>query len=99
MRNIVKHGGLGIKRARKYWHASIARIAQYFTVFTNVINISQYFTEFHKNISRNIPEFFLDGISHISHDIYYDPFIVKYFVFYVVMYLIVFHSTSNNVYH
>ena len=51
MRNIVKYGRVTFK---KYWHNSIPRIVKHFTAFTNIINISQYFTVFYRNISRNI---------------------------------------------
>ena len=44
--NFVKH--------EKHWRDSIARIVQFFTEFTNIVNIFQDFTLFYENLSRNI---------------------------------------------
>ena len=62
------------------------------------------FTLFYKNTSRNISCkyfrwcFIILINSYISHDIYKVMY-VKYFVFYVVKYLIVFYRIPHDVYH
>ena len=60
-------------------------------------SISHYFT---KIFQETFPVNILHGIPHISHDIYQFIY-VKYFVFYVVIYLRVFQiqSISHDIYH
>ena len=45
----------------KYWRDSIARISQYFTVFTNIMTIAshKYFPVFHIILQKYIQKYFM----------------------------------------
>ena len=49
--NIVLYGEL---EKQEFLYDIIARMVQYLPTFTNIMNTLQYFTLFHKTISRNI---------------------------------------------
>ena len=79
-------------KSEKFWRDSILHFSQYFTVFTNIINVLQCFALYYKKKYLEI----FDSISHISHDIF-QFFYVQYFVFCFVIYLIIFHNISPYV--